>query len=70
MTGCTSLSEPRGTLRFACPTGLIPIVSAVLPAFLTLYPRGHVHIVAADRPVDLINERIDAARSHPPRQRC
>ena len=56
-----SLSEPRGTVRFACPTGLMPIVSAVLPAFLTLYPKGNVQIIAADRPVDLINERIDVA---------
>jgi DNA-binding transcriptional LysR family regulator len=56
-----SLSEPRGTVRFACPTGLVGMISPTLPSFLTLYPKGHVHIVAADRPVDIINERIDVA---------
>lgn len=56
-----SLSEPRGTVRFSCPTGLIPVVAPMLPDFLTLYPRGHVQIIAADRPVDLIAERIDVA---------
>jgi len=56
-----SLAEPRGTVRFACPTGLVAIVAETLPDFLTLYPRGHVQIVAMDRPVDLIGERIDVA---------
>ncbi len=56
-----SLSEPRGTVRFSCPTGLIPVVAPMLPDFLTLYPRGHIQIIAADRPVDLIAERIDVA---------
>lgn len=56
-----SLSEPRGTVRFSCPTGLTPFISAMLPDFLTLYPKGHVQIVAVDRPVDLISERIDVA---------
>jgi DNA-binding transcriptional LysR family regulator len=56
-----SLSEPRGTVRMSCPTGLVSIVAAMLPDFLTLYPKGHVQIVAADRPVDIIAERIDVA---------
>jgi len=56
-----SLSEPRGTVRFSCPTGLIPVVAPMLPDFLALYPRGHIQIVAVDRPVDLIAERIDVA---------
>lgn len=56
-----SLSEPKGTVRMACPTGLVPIVADMLPDFLTLYPKGHVQIVAADRPVDIIAERIDVA---------
>ncbi|WP_278988787.1 LysR family transcriptional regulator [Sphingobium yanoikuyae] len=57
----SSLSEPRGTVRFSCPTGLTPFVAALLPDFLTLYPKGHVQIVAVDRPVDLIGEQIDVA---------
>jgi len=56
-----SLSEPRGTVRMSCPTGLVSIVADMLPDFLTLYPKGHVQIVAVDRPVDIIAERIDVA---------
>lgn len=56
-----SLSEPRGTVRFACPTGLLPIISAILPDFLTLYPKGSIQIAPGDSPVDLIRERIDVA---------
>lgn len=56
-----SLSEPRGTVRMSCPTGLVSIVADMLPDFLSLYPKGHVQIVAADRPVDIIAERIDVA---------
>jgi DNA-binding transcriptional LysR family regulator len=56
-----SLTEPRGVVRFSCPTGLVEIVSRALPDFLKLYPRGRVQIVAVDRPVDLIKERIDVA---------
>ena len=56
-----SLSEPRGTVRMSCPTGLVSIVADLIPDFLALYPKGHVQIVAADRPVDIIAERIDVA---------
>ncbi|HEY4368920.1 MAG TPA: LysR family transcriptional regulator [Steroidobacteraceae bacterium] len=56
-----SLTEPSGVVRFSCPTGLIEIVSPMLPDFLTLYPRVRIQIVATDRPVDLIAERIDVA---------
>src|SRR3984957_7352125 len=56
-----SLTEPRGVVRFSCPTGLVEIVSRALPDFLKLYPRGRVQIVAVDRAVDLIKEHIDVA---------
>lgn len=56
-----SLSEPRGTVRMSCPSGLIPAVADMLADFLTLYPRGNIQILAADRPVDVIAERIDVA---------
>ncbi|WP_293974240.1 LysR family transcriptional regulator [Sphingomonas sp.] len=56
-----SISEPRGTVRFSCPTGLLEIVSPLVPRFLALYPGARVQIVAVDRPVDLIEERIDVA---------
>lgn len=56
-----SLSEPRGTVRMSCPSGLIPAVADMLDDFLTLYPKGNIQILAADRPVDIIAERIDVA---------
>jgi DNA-binding transcriptional LysR family regulator len=56
-----SLSEPRGVVRFSCPTGLVEVVSRMLPDFLKLYPLSRVQIVAVDRSVDLIKERIDVA---------
>lgn len=56
-----SLSEPRGTVRMSCPTGLVAIIADMLPDFLWLYPKGHVQIVAVDRPVDIIAERLDVA---------
>jgi DNA-binding transcriptional LysR family regulator len=56
-----SISEPRGTVRFSCPTGLLEIVSPIVPRFLALYPKARIQIVAVDRAVDLIAERIDVA---------
>lgn len=56
-----TLNEPHGTVRFSCPTGLVEVVAPMLPDFLALYPKAHVQIVAVDRPVDLIAERIDVA---------
>src|SRR5580700_7624497 len=53
-----SLTEPRGAVRLSCPTGLIEVVSPMVPDFLSLYPRGRIQIVATDRHVDLIAERI------------
>lgn len=54
-------AEPHGRVRFSCPTGLVELVSALVPAFLTRYPRVRLQIVATDRAVDLIAERIDVA---------
>jgi DNA-binding transcriptional LysR family regulator len=56
-----SLAEPKGVVRFSCPTGLVEVISPTLPDFLTLYPRVQIQIIATDRPVDLIAERIDVA---------
>ena len=56
-----SLTEPRGVVRFSCPTGLVELVSPMLPAFLRLYPGARVQIVAVDRAVDVVAERIDVA---------
>lgn len=53
--------EPHGLVRFSCPTGLVEIISGIVSAFLDRYPRVRLQIVATDRPVDLIGERIDVA---------
>ncbi|WBO21730.1 LysR family transcriptional regulator [Sphingomonas abietis] len=54
-------AEPHGRVRFACPTGLVEVVNATLPAFLARYPRVRLQLIAIDRAVDLIEERIDLA---------
>lgn len=54
-------AEPHGRIRFSCPTGLVEVIQAGVPLFLTRYPRVRLQIIAIDRPVDLINERIDIA---------
>jgi DNA-binding transcriptional LysR family regulator len=54
-------SEPHGIIRFSCPTGLIEILSETFPQFLARFPKVRLQIVAVNRPVDLIDERIDIA---------
>ncbi|CCM78863.1 LysR substrate-binding domain-containing protein [Rhizobium mesoamericanum] len=54
-------SEPHGLIRMSCPTGLVEPISALLNEFLQLHPKVRLQLVAIDRPVDLIEERIDVA---------
>ncbi|UQY45834.1 LysR family transcriptional regulator [Mixta hanseatica] len=54
-------AEPHGRVRFSCPTGLVEVIQPALPLFLHRYPRVKLQVIAIDRPVDLINERIDIA---------
>ena len=54
-------AEPYGRVRFSCPTGLVETLSSSLPLFLARYPRVRLQVVAIDRAVDLIAERIDVA---------
>jgi DNA-binding transcriptional LysR family regulator len=54
-------SEPHGRIRFSCPTGMVAPVSGPIASFLARYPKVRVQLVATDRPVDLIEERIDLA---------
>lgn len=56
-----ALGEPHGQVRFSCPNGLVEPLSASLAAFLKRYPKVNLQIVATDRGVDLISERIDVA---------
>ncbi|EQB19157.1 MAG: LysR family transcriptional regulator [Novosphingobium lindaniclasticum] len=54
-------AEPHGRVRFSCPTGLVELVSGLVSSFLDRYPKVRLQIVATDRAVDLIGERIDVA---------
>jgi DNA-binding transcriptional LysR family regulator len=54
-------AEPHGRVRFSCPTGLVEVIAPILAPFLARYPRVRLQLVATDRAVDLIEERIDLA---------
>jgi DNA-binding transcriptional LysR family regulator len=54
-------SEPRGDIRFSCPTGLSDIVAPTLPQFLRQFPNVRLQMLAIDRPVDLVQEDVDFA---------
>jgi DNA-binding transcriptional LysR family regulator len=54
-------AEPHGLVRFSCPTGMVEVVADTLMAYMRRYPKVRLQIVAVDRAVDLINERIDVA---------
>lgn len=54
-------SEAHGLIRFSCPTGLVESVSGIVQRFLARYPKVQIQLVAIDRAVDLIEERVDVA---------
>jgi DNA-binding transcriptional LysR family regulator len=54
-------SEPHGLIRMSCPRGLVEPISALVMQFLARHPRVRLQLVAIDRPVNLIDERIDVA---------
>ena len=54
-------AEPHGRIRFSCPTGLIEPISGLVSSFLARYPKVRLQLIATDRAVDLIEERIDLA---------
>ncbi|SAK52401.1 LysR family transcriptional regulator [Caballeronia temeraria] len=56
-----ALNEPRGVIRCSCPLGLMPVLSKAYNTFLSRFPKARLQVVAVDRPVDLIEERIDIA---------
>ncbi len=56
-----ALSEPRGVVRVSCPLGLVESLSSVFSGFLQRFSKARLQVVALDRPVDLIAERIDVA---------
>ncbi len=55
-------SEPRGTVRVSCPTGIAEYgIAEMIPAFMARYPKVKVQLMATNRAVDLIEDRIDVA---------
>ncbi|PLR31325.1 LysR family transcriptional regulator [Chimaeribacter coloradensis] len=52
---------PHGLVRFSCPTGMVEVVSDIITGFLSRYPKVRLQLIALDRAVDLIEERIDVA---------
>lgn len=54
-------AEPAGTVRMSLPPGFAPMVADVLPGFMKRYPQVRLSIITTNRPVDLIEERIDIA---------
>jgi DNA-binding transcriptional LysR family regulator len=56
-----AIAEPRTDVRMSCPTGMMDIVAPTLPQFLRHFPKVRLHVVATDRPVNLIEDRVDVA---------
>ena len=56
-----SRSDPKGDVRFSCPTALVEIVAPTLPQFLSQYPGVQLQMLAVDRAVDPLHEGIDLA---------
>lgn len=54
-------AEPHGRIRFSCPTGMLQAISGLISSFLANYPKVRLQLVATDRAVDMIEERIDLA---------
>jgi DNA-binding transcriptional LysR family regulator len=55
-------SEPRGTIRVACPVTLAQTtLGPILPQFLARYPQVRVDMRVSNRAVDLVEEGFDVA---------
>lgn len=54
-------AEPHGLIRFGCPTGLVQVVAPVIAEYLCRHQEVRLQLVATDRALDLISERIDLA---------
>ncbi|MDM9628753.1 LysR substrate-binding domain-containing protein [Rhizobium sp. S152] len=54
--------EPHGPIRVSVPNGLLQgSLGTMFPEFLNRYPKVQLQILATDRRVDIINERLDLA---------
>ncbi len=56
-----ALGEPRGVVRCSCPLGLVEALSSTFVDFMKAFPKAKLQVVAVDRAVGLIDERIDVA---------
>jgi DNA-binding transcriptional LysR family regulator len=54
-------AEPHGRIRMSCPRNLVKFASGIVRGFLDRYPKVQLQLVASDRAVDLIEERVDVA---------
>src|ERR1700751_4034991 len=56
-------SDPIGTIRVSCPVGLAQnALARIVPGFLADYPLVRVQIIATNRAVDLLEEKVDVAK--------
>ncbi|MBS1078940.1 LysR family transcriptional regulator, partial [Gluconobacter kondonii] len=53
--------ERAGVVRFSCPTGMVAVIGPLITGFLDRHPKVRLQLLAVDRAVDLIEERIDLA---------
>jgi DNA-binding transcriptional LysR family regulator len=57
-----AIAHPRGTVRVACPPGLLPnVLTPMLPGFVATYPEVRVALAVSNRRVDLVEEGFDVA---------
>ena len=55
-------TEPRGTVRVACPVTLAQTtVGPLLPRFLAAHPQVRIDLLVTNRVIDLVQEGIDVA---------
>lgn len=65
---CKAKSTTEGIIRLSCPTGLLDVsIGPLLPEFLAQHPLVHLHVLATNRRIDLVDEHVHVAirsRSH------
>jgi len=55
-------SKPAGIIRVSCPTGIAQYgLAMVIPGFMARYPLVRVRILATNRLIDLIEDKVDIA---------
>lgn len=55
-------ADPIGIVRVSCPTGLTQFsLARVIPEFLARYPLVRIQVLATNRAIDLVHDKIDVA---------